>query len=274
MVEAQQANHRAESADELANDVRRRVRLPPGVSPEDAVRAVMCTFFQHVSADDVRGVFEALPKAVQPIVGVCIAHRGERRSRFGRDELVRRVGEHLHASKGDAEDVTSAVLIAVSARLPGGKIASAASRLPPDLQGLWIARRVALPSEPHPITLAIERSVGLPDGVDGLAAFATVVGLLTRRLTRGEARHVAENLPQDLAPLIDDYIDDRTESPAHFDHEEFLNLVARELDTDDVDEAEAVARAVFVSLEEYLRSDVYEHAMRQLPLRLQELWVR
>lgn len=271
MVEAQQAHHQA---DDLSSEIRRQVRLPPRVTPEDAVRAVMCTFAQHLSADATRPIFEALPRQVKPLIGLCTAHGREKLSRFGREELVRRVGEHLHASKGDAEDVTSAVVIAMSARLPGGKVSSTAARLPIDLQTLWVARRIALPTEPHPIMANIEANVRLPDGVDGLAAFATVVGLLTRRLTRGEARHLAENLPQDLAPLINDYIDDRSEAPAHFDHEEYLNLVARELDSDDVDEAEAVARAVLISLEEYLRSDVYEHAMRQLPERLQDLWVR
>lgn len=69
-----------------------------------------------------------------------------------------------------------------------------------------------------------------------------------------------------------DYIDDRTSHAAHFDHEEYLTIVARELDTDDVEEAEVLARAVFQAVQEYLRGDVYEHVMRQLPVRMQELW--
>jgi uncharacterized protein (DUF2267 family) len=98
------------------------------------------------------------------------------------------------------------------------------------------------------------------------------MGVLSRRLTRGEARHLADELPADLAPLVHDYIDDRQEPPASFDHEEYLEIVARELDTDDVEAVAAVARAVFEAVQEYLRSDVYEHVIRQLPLRLQELW--
>jgi len=129
-----------------------------------------------------------------------------------------------------------------------------------------MARRVALPSEPHPIIARIEGSDTLPENVDGVAAFATVTGVLSRRLSRGEARHLADNLPVDLAPLVRDYIDDRAAHASHFDHEEYLTIVARELDTDDVEEAEVLARAVFQAVEEYLRGDVYEHVMRQLPV--------
>jgi uncharacterized protein (DUF2267 family) len=246
--------------------------MPPGVTSEDAVRAVTCAFFQHVSTQDARGVFEALPRFVRPLVGVCMEHRAAKLSRFGRAELVSAVAEHLHCSNGDAEDVTSAVLTEISARLPGRTVASVAARLPHDLQGLWCSRREAPPREPHPILERIARSTRLPEGVDSLAAFATVMGVLTRRLTRGEARHLTHNLPVDLAPLVEDSIDDRQEHPAHFDHEEYLNLVARELDTDDVEATERVARAVFAAVQEYLPSDVYGHVVRQLPPRMQELW--
>jgi uncharacterized protein (DUF2267 family) len=272
MAEARGANIGFEPGSDLPSDIRARVRMPPGVTAEDALRAVMCTFFQHASSGDARDVFDALPKRDRALVGICAAHKGRNRERFGRDELAQRVAEHLHVSRGDAEDLASAVLTAVSARLPGGRLASVAARLPHDLQSLWVARRIALPRDPHPIITRIEASATLPDGVDGVAAFATITGLVSRRLTRGEARHLAENLPVDLAPLVYDYVDDRQQHAAHFDHEEYLNLVARELDTDDVDVVEGVARAVFSAVQEYLRSDIYEHVMRQLPVRLQELW--
>jgi uncharacterized protein (DUF2267 family) len=272
MVEARQTENRDESANDLLGDIRRRVRLPAGVSAEDAVKAVMCTVSQHVAASDAREIFQGLPKPLRSFVVRCLEHQTARVGRFDREELVQRVAEHLHASRGDAEDIASAVITALSARLPGGKAAEVASRLPASLQSLWVPRRVALPSEPHPIIGWIEASVTLPDGVDGVAAFAATMGLLTRRLTRGEGRHLVESLPVDLAPLVQDYLADRGEPPADFDPEEYLNLVAQELNTDDVDEAESVARAVFAAVQEYLRSDVYEHVLRQVPLRLQELW--
>lgn len=271
MVEARHVELRAEPERDLPSDIRARVRMPPEVTPEDALRAVTCIFFQHDAAHEARDLLQALPKQVRSLAGACAAHQHARPTRFGREELVQRVAEHLRVSRGDAEDLTSAVLMALSARM-GGSVGAVAARLPAELQTLWVAYRVALPTEPHPIVERIEAQGGLPDGVDGVAAFSAVLGVLSRRLTRGEARHLAHNLPVDLAPLVEDYIDDRKEHPAHFDHEEYLNLVARELDTDDVDQTEAVARTVFDAVQEYLRSDVYEHVMRQLPMRMQELW--
>jgi uncharacterized protein (DUF2267 family) len=272
MVEAQQVHYGDETPTDLASDIRGRVRMPPDVTPEDAVRAVMCTISQHVSADDAQEIFAALPPDVQAMVDLCQVHKDAKPARFSRDELLQRVADHLRCSMGDAEDITSAVIMAISARLPGGRAENVASRLPPDLRPLWVARRVALPTEPHPIVLRIQASAVLPDGVDGIAAFATVIGTLTRRLSRGEARHFAKGFPVDLKPLVEDYLDDRGEHAARFDHEEYLALVAQELDTDDIDEAEDVARAVFTAVQDYLRTDVYEHVLRQLPMRLQELW--
>lgn len=273
MVETQQAQHGGEDRlVDLVGDVRGRVRMPADVTPEDAVRAVMCTISQHVSANDAEEIFAALPADAQALVGLCQVHLHAKPTRFGRDELVERVADHLRISRGDAEDITSAVIMALSARLSGGRAENVASRLPPDLRSLWVPRRVALPTEPHPIVLRIQAAGVLPDGVDGVAAFATVIGTLTRRLSRGEAKHFARAFPIDLRPLVEDYLDDRGEHAVRFDHEEYLTLVAHELDTDDVDEAEAVARAVFTAVQDYLRTEVYEHVLRQLPMRLQELW--
>lgn len=272
MAEAQQTHPHAESATDLLREIASRVRLPQGRTAEDAVRAVMCTIFRHPAAEEARDFFAALPKQAQPLIGVCPEHRRAAPVRFDRDELALRVGQHLHTSRGDGEDIASAVLTALSARLPGGRVANVAARLPAGIRPLWVARRVPLPSDPHPIIRWIEASGPMPEGVDGVAAFSTVMGLLTRRLSRGEARHLAAELPRDLAPLISDYIEDRQERAARFDHEEYLNLVARELDTDDVDEAEHLARVVFSALQEYLRSDVCDHMLRQLPEPLQELW--
>ena len=71
MVEAQQAQHGDDRPVDLVSDIRGRVRMPPDVTPEDAVRAVMCTISQGVSANDAEEIFATLPADVQALVGLC-----------------------------------------------------------------------------------------------------------------------------------------------------------------------------------------------------------
>jgi uncharacterized protein (DUF2267 family) len=272
MVEAQRADRRsqAEKGNELFGEIRRRVRVPPGVTPEDAVKAVMCTLTQHIFGADAQHVLDGLPREIRPILERCERHRDVKPTRFDRDELVRRVADHLGISRGDAEDITSAVLLAISARVPRDELAALANLLPLDLRDLWVARRVAPPVDPHPILTQIEKSVALPEGVTGVGAFTVVMRVLTHRLSLDEARHLLDRLPADLKPLVEGALEGRGPEPEQFDVAEFLTRVRKLLLVDD---PEKVARAVFRAVEEYLPADVFEHVMAQLPDELQDLWV-
>ena len=167
MVEAQQAGYGDETGRDFFNEIRGRVRMPLNVTPEDGVQAVMCTLSRHVAWSGARRVFEALPKPLQQaVLDRCPRHRTDPPLRFDRTELRQRVGEHLRVSLGDAEDLTSAVITILSARL-GREVSSIAAQLPRDLQSLWVARRVASPSEPHPIVnrIAFEGNKKLTDAL-------------------------------------------------------------------------------------------------------------
>jgi uncharacterized protein (DUF2267 family) len=144
MARAHSAERRTHTASFLLEDVRRRVRLPPTITPQDAIQATMCSLSQHVSGAEVRHVFLSLPPSIQPILGRCRAHREEPTSRFGRDELLRRIAEHLDVSLDEAERTTEAVLRAMSARLPAKEVPAVAAQLPLELRSLWVVRLPSL----------------------------------------------------------------------------------------------------------------------------------
>lgn len=276
-VQSEQAQQAAQSqprgADgqvDLLGDIARRVRLPSGVTAAAALEAVMCTLSQHTAGREARHVIDALPKEIRPVLDRCAEHRDRTVSPFNRSELLHRISEHLHVSPGDAEDIASAVLMAIGSRLAPEEVHSIAERLPLELRDLWAVRRAAPPVEPHPILTQIEREVALPYGVTGVGAFTAAMGTLTLRLSKGEARHVLGALPPDLRPLLEPFVRDRDEAGEKLDAAHLVSRVAVLLNMDD---PEALVRAVFAATQEYLRSDVLEHVMSQLPRDLQDLWM-
>lgn len=270
MVETQRAEQqRSERPSELLAEIRRRVRLPSSVTADDALEAVLCAISQHTSGGEARHVIDALPKDLRPRLGRCSSHENKPVTRFDRNELLRRIGEHLQVSPGDAEDIASAVLMAIGSHLDPKDVHRIADQLPLELRDLWAVRRAAPPAEPHPIFVAIERSVALPYGVTGVGAFALTIGTFTRRLPRSDARQLVSHLPADLRPLLDSFLADRDDEPEKLDRPRFL---ARTKALTGVDETEPMVRAVFKATQEYLRIDVFEHVMGLLPADLQELW--
>jgi uncharacterized protein (DUF2267 family) len=277
MVEVHRTEQQeSEAGVHLLRELRRRLSLLPepakNVKPEDAIRAVMCNFSRHVSGGEARQVFQQLPQSVHPLLERCMVHRGESAKRFGRDELLTRVAEHLEIPLDVAEQVTAAVLRTISANLPAKEVHDVASQLPADLRDLWVVSEDRLPVvEPHPIFENIEKSTALPQGVTGAMAFAKVMCLLTRRISLGEARHLVSSIPEKVRPLLANCLDARGEKGDRFDRERFLYLVGHELGTD---HAEPVASAVFRAAQSFMDKEVIEHVKSQLPADLQTLWIR
>jgi uncharacterized protein (DUF2267 family) len=272
MVEAQHADHREDTRDrdELLRDIPRRVRLPSPVTPERALTAVICTLMQHALGPEAHYVTDALPKTVRPVLERCGVHRDMAPERFGRTEMIRRVADHLSVSLGDAEDISAAVVTALGLRLRPSEVPEVASHMPLELRDLWAVRRSAAPVDPHPVLEQIESTLDLPYPATGMGAFAAVMSTLAQRLPLGEATYLVEQLPMDLRPLVSDALEERAEDPELFDRDELFARVGAQLD---IDEVEPVVRAVFRSVQEYLRSDAFEHVMTHLPRDIEELWV-
>jgi uncharacterized protein (DUF2267 family) len=255
---------------ELLGDIPRRVRLPPNVTPADALSAILCTLMQHVSGAETRHLLEALPATSRPALERCPRHRHLEPSRFGREAMLQRVAEHLDVSRGDAEDITAAVMMAIGLRVRPEAVHDLTERLPYELRDLWVVRRVASPVEPHPVFEEVERHVRLPYGLTGMGAFTAVMSLLSRRLSRADARLLVESLPLDLRALLAERRGERAEDPEIFGRDELFARVCLHLD---VKEAEPVVRAVFRAVQLYLRPDMFNLVSNQLPRALQEIWV-
>ena len=89
-----------------------------------------------------------------------------------------------------------------------------ASQLPEDLRDLWSPTKApsAVPIS-HPLFTQIEQSARLPQGVNGMLAFKSVMCQLSRRRTLGEARHLISTLPHEVRPVIEECIHGRGEHP-------------------------------------------------------------
>ena len=269
-IEAPPETRREREQDELLGDIPRRVRLPLEVTPADALSAVLCTLMQHVSGAETRHLLDALPPRLRPPLERCARHRAVEPSHFGRDEMLRRVAAHLQVSRGDAEDITAAVMMAIGLRVRPEGLEQLGGRLSAELRDLWVVRRVASPLEPHPVFDEIERLVGLPPGFTGMGAFTTVMSLLSRRFSRSDARLLADTLPLDLRPLLAEARAGRATESEAFGRDELFARVALHLG---LPEVEPIVRAVFRAVQPYVRADVAARVASLLPPDLRELWV-
>jgi len=266
MVEPHRQEHQGaqDPGKSLLAEIQRR--LPRRVAPDQAVRAVMCTFTLHVSGGEVRDIFMALPASLEPLLERCMLHRSEAAETFGRDQLIVRVAEHLGISLEEAERTTWAVLKVIRSQLPKKDVKAVANQLPLELRALWLDE---LAVEPHPLFLEIEESAVLPRGVSGQRAFMYVLCTFTRRLSKGEARQVADGLPHEVRPLLESCLTARAEQPEHFTKWELLEHIGKDLHTS---RPEPLVRAVLAVVKRYLRSDTIAHVRAQLPGDLKELW--
>lgn len=123
----------------LLGEIYDAVPLPIGVTPTDALSAVLCAFSRRVSGGERRDLLYGLPEDVRPLVDRCLLARGELAEVFGRDQLVARVADELATTPELAEDIIAAVFLAVKHQLPTKEIDDVASQLPLDLRGTWIS---------------------------------------------------------------------------------------------------------------------------------------
>ena len=259
------------TAREILEDIRLRAPLPEPITPERALQAVMCVFSQHVSGGEARDLWKTLPEPLRPLLDRCMLHRDGAASRFDRKELLARIAQHLNVMPGTAEQITSAVLVAVSSRLPAKEVADVASQLPHGLRELWVVGPLDEDMLSHPLFHEIERSIALPEGMTGAAAFEVVMHTLSRRLTRTEARRLADALGAKLGRRLGELAVHREEAPEPFDCDGFFARIANELK---VDAPEPIARAVLEAVKDQLGPEAVEHVRTVLPRDLAELWAR
>lgn len=117
----------------------------------------------------------------------------------------------------------------------------------------------------------IEESGALPYGIESERAVSTVVGTLLARVTGGQAREFVNSMPPRIRELLRSQVEARTEEPAVFDRDAYLQRVADQLAIDR-GEAESLANTVFAAVNDYMPSKEIDDVESQLPPDMKELW--
>ena len=278
---------RAHTDQKATNRVRRTIAehalLPPEVTVEAAIAAVMCTLTERLTAGEAHELVDALPRTLRPMFVACALHRqGRPTMKWDRAEFLARVAGHLDVTPAHAEIVCEAVFEAVRSELPERLIEAITAQLPHGLKGLWLA---VPPASPIPETVlsedearrviedATREAAPLPPGVDAADAFAAVMCALSQRLSGGEARDVLLGLPNTLRPLLDRCILHRSEPGAVFGRAELVRRIGEHAHIGPA-AAEAIASAVFGAVKRVLPEKAVLDVASQLPGDILDLWER
>jgi uncharacterized protein (DUF2267 family) len=112
--------------------------LPDGVGSEGAATAVFCALEQRLPPALGTRFQAMLPEELRELFRRCGPTHALPADGFGKDEFMRRVGEHLAIAPADAEEVTRSVFVALQQTLPSRDAGVALARLlPADLTALW-----------------------------------------------------------------------------------------------------------------------------------------
>ncbi len=272
------------ATDQVGSSVMTGARLPPSVSPDDAIAAVMCTLVDRLTAGEAHYLFEALPASTRSLFATCIRHRaGQPTMRLDDVAFLARVAEHLGVTPAHAEIICGAVFDAVRDELPDKLVSDIAHQLPRGLQELWLAggRVEEAPAEAslsaedarRAIEEQIATSTPLPDGVTSSDAFSAVMCTVAQRLSGGEARELLLGLPTTMRGLVDRCAVHRAEESEVFGLEELLRRVAEHLHIEPA-RAQPIVVAVFSSAKRALPAKATFDIGSQLPVELRDLWAR
>jgi uncharacterized protein (DUF2267 family) len=112
-----------------------------GMSPsvaEKAATSVLCAIEQRIFGEEVKDLEAQLPLKLTELLQRCERHEsGPPPLKFGRDEMLRMVGEELGLNPDAVEPVIRAVLDAVRDQISEGEAEQVISQLPADLRDLW-----------------------------------------------------------------------------------------------------------------------------------------
>lgn len=112
--------------------------LPGNVGADRAAMAVFCALEQRLPPAVAARFQAALPEELRDLFRRCDAAHAPPPDGFGKDEFMRRVGDHLAVTAPEAEEVTRSVLAGLREALPSRAAGGAFARLlPADLAVLW-----------------------------------------------------------------------------------------------------------------------------------------
>ncbi|MFP2911569.1 DUF2267 domain-containing protein [Pyxidicoccus sp. 3LFB2] len=111
-----------------------------GMSPavaEQAAISVLCAIEQRIFQDEVADLEAQLPRKLTELLHRCERHEEELPDKFGREHLLKRVGDDLSLNPDAVEPVVRAVLDAIRHQISEGEAEDVMSQLPQDIRDLW-----------------------------------------------------------------------------------------------------------------------------------------
>jgi uncharacterized protein (DUF2267 family) len=112
--------------------------LPAEVGAEQAAAAVFCALEVRLPPAVATRFQVALPDELRELFRRCGPEHGGPPEGFGRDEYLRRLGEHLDVGPQEAEEATRSVFAGIRRMLSTRADAAAVAKLlPADLAVLW-----------------------------------------------------------------------------------------------------------------------------------------
>lgn len=102
-------------------------------------------------------------------------------------------------------------------------------------------------------------------------ATVAVLSALEKRIQPTETNKMEAQLPQKLQELLDHSGIDKSSVPQRFGKDEFIEMVASDLDANP-EEAESISRRVFATVRAQISDGEAEDVASQLPLDIAQLW--
>ncbi|NMO18589.1 DUF2267 domain-containing protein [Pyxidicoccus fallax] len=134
---AQRAESRAsQTYKAFLNRLCERGGMSPAVAEQAAV-SVLCALEQRIYSEEALDLEAQLPRKLTELLHRCERHEEELPPKFGREELLKRVGEDLSLNPDAVEPVVRAVLDSIRHLISEGEAEDVMGQLPADMRDLW-----------------------------------------------------------------------------------------------------------------------------------------
>lgn len=111
-----------------------------GMSPhtaEQAAVSVLCAVEARIFGEEAKDLEAQLPRKLTELLHTCERHEGPPPEKFGRAEMLQRVGQDLALNPDAVEPVVRAVLAVIRERISEGEAEDVMNQLPHDIRDLW-----------------------------------------------------------------------------------------------------------------------------------------
>jgi uncharacterized protein (DUF2267 family) len=140
-LEQRRARRRESRASQTYASFLAQLSARGGMSPsvaEQAAASVLCALELRIMAEEARDMEAQLPVKLTELLHRCERHEhGGPPQKFGKEELLRMVGEDLSLQPEAVEPVVRAVCNVLRDRLSDGEAEDVINQLPEDLRALW-----------------------------------------------------------------------------------------------------------------------------------------